>query len=130
MNACLSLCARFGDRREIKGKQAAAFSRHHCSLQLWCQALQRFSLNLGINAIRLKLHFREGIKLLTNASRGLGQQWRKQIETRPSLLVPVLLGLLTAVSWRCGDPTRSTGCSAVQTQTQSPKTWARRSCSH
>lgn len=59
----------------------------------WYRALQRFSLNSGISAIRSKLLINEGgTKLLTNDSRELGQQWKKKIETSPSLLFLVFWG--------------------------------------
>jgi len=77
---------------ESKGEQATAL-HHRSILWVWCRALQRFSADSGISAIRSKLHFNEErIKLLTIYSRGLGQQWRKQIETSPSLSFSVLWG--------------------------------------
>lgn len=68
----------------------------------WCRALQRFSANSGISAIRSKLLINEeGTTLLTNYSRELGQHWKKQIETSPSLLLLVL--------WACWNQSPGTG---------------------
>lgn len=97
---------------EGKGEQAAVLHPWSMFLFEW-RTLQRFSRNSGISAIRSKFHSNEeGIKLLTNDSRRLGQQWRKQIEISPSLLFLVI--------WGCSNQPCGTG----KWGTQPGSTWS------